>query len=235
MKPKAIFKIALDAAMTLGLLFQMGYQIWGDTAHEWVGAGMFVLFIAHHILNRTWYQALFHGRYTPVRVFGLVVNLLVLLVMVGLMVSGVMLSREVFAFLPIHGGMSFARLLHLAASYWGFVLMALHLGLHWKMVLGQFRWGRKGKQPSRLRFVLLTLLGAAIAAYGLFAFLRRELPSYLFLQTWFAFFDFSEPVVLFYLDYLAIMGLFVWLAHYLTKLLGRFSRRQTKTRSGGKG
>lgn len=235
MKPKAIFKIMVDAAMTLGLLFQMGYQFWGDAAHEWVGAGMFVLFLAHHILNWRWYKTLFHGRYTPVRVFGLLVDLLVLLAMIGLMVSGIMLSREVFAFLPIRGGMSFARLLHLEASYWGFVLMALHLGLHWKMVLGQFRRGAKGKQLFRLRFGVLTVLGAAIAVYGLIAFFRRELPAYLFLQTQFAFFDFSEPVVLFYLDYLAMMGLFVWLAHYLTKLLGLFSRRQTKTRSGGKG
>ncbi len=67
MKPKAIFKIIVDAAMTLGLLFQMGYQFWGDAAHEWVGAGMFVLFLAHHILNWRWYKTLFHGRYTPVR------------------------------------------------------------------------------------------------------------------------------------------------------------------------
>ncbi len=235
MKPKAIFKIIVDAAMTLGLLFQMGYQFWGDAAHEWVGAGMFVLFLAHHILNWRWYKTLFHGRYTPVGVFGLLVDLLVLLAMIGLMVSGIMLSREVFAFLPIRGGMSFVRLLHLAASYWGFVLMALHLGLHWKMVLGQFRRGAKGKQLFRLRFGVLTVLGAAIAVYGLTAFFRRELPAYLFLQTQFAFFDFSEPVVLFYLDYLAMMGLFIWLAHYLTKLLGLFSRRQTKTRSGGKG
>lgn len=235
MKPKAIFKIALDAAMTLGLLFQMGYQFWGDAAHEWVGAGMFVLFIAHHILNWRWYKTLFHGRYTPVRAFGPLVNLLVFLAMIGLMVSGMMLSREVFAFLPIRGGMSFARLLHLTASYWGFVLMALHLGLHWKMVLGQFRRGAKEKQPSRLRFGVLTVLGAAIAVYGLIAFLRRELPAYLFLQTRFAFFDFSEPVVLFYLDYLAIMGLFIWLAHYISKLLGRFSRRRTGTSPGGGG
>lgn len=233
MKPKAILKLILDAAMTLGLLFLMGYQFWGDTAHEWVGAGMFLVFIAHHILNRTWYQALFHGRYTPVRVFGLVVNLLVFLAMVGLMVSGVMLSREVFAFLPISGGMSFARLLHLEASHWGFVLMTLHLGLHWKIVLGQFQQGKKGKRPARI--AVLAVLGAGVAVCGLSAFVRRQLPSYLFLQTQFAFFDFSEPVILFYLDYLAIMGLFSWLAHYFTKLLGHFSRWQTGKFSGGEG
>ena len=56
MKAKAKCKIAIDAAMTLGLLFLMGYQLWGDVAHEWAGAGMFVLFIAHHVLDRNWYK-----------------------------------------------------------------------------------------------------------------------------------------------------------------------------------
>ena len=55
MKPKAALKIAVDIAMTLGLLFLMGYQFWGDVAHEWIGAGMFLLFILHHILNGIWY------------------------------------------------------------------------------------------------------------------------------------------------------------------------------------
>ena len=40
MKPKARFKIAVDALMTLALLFLMGYQFWGDAAHEWAGAGI---------------------------------------------------------------------------------------------------------------------------------------------------------------------------------------------------
>ncbi len=46
---------------------------------------MFVLFILHHILNRGWYRALPKGRYSPARVFQLVINLLLLLVMMGQM------------------------------------------------------------------------------------------------------------------------------------------------------
>ena len=132
MNAKAKLKIVLDVAMTLALLFLMGYPWWGDVAHEWAGAGMFALFIAHHILNAGWWRSLTRGRYTPARVFQLVIDLLVLLAMLGLMVSGVILSNHVFAFLPISGGMSFARLLHMASAYWGFVLMSLH----WNMVLG---------------------------------------------------------------------------------------------------
>ena len=65
MKPKAKVKIAVDVLMTLGMLFLMGYQFWGDVAHEWAGAGMFVLFILHHALNGGWYKSLFRGKYTP--------------------------------------------------------------------------------------------------------------------------------------------------------------------------
>ena len=50
MKRAAIVKIVVDVWMTLLLLFLMGYQLWGESAHEWAGAFMLVLFIAHHAL-----------------------------------------------------------------------------------------------------------------------------------------------------------------------------------------
>ena len=46
------------------------------------------------------------------------------------------------------------------------------------------------------------------------AFVRRGLPMYMLVQTHFVFFDYSEPIPLFYLDYLAMMGMFVFAAHY---------------------
>ena len=209
--------------MTLALLFLMGYQFWQDAAHEWVGAGMFLLFILHHILNGSWYRSIFKGKYTPARLFQLVIDLLVFLAMIGLMVSGIILSTHVFAFLPVRGGMGFARLLHMGSSYWGFVLMSLHLGLHWGMFLGMGRKALKLRQPSRLRAVLLPTLGGCIAVYGLFAFLRRDLLTYMLVRTHFVFFDFSEPIPLFYLDYLAMMGTFLFLSYYASRLLRKRS------------
>ena len=70
--------------MTLGLLFLMGYQFWGDPAHEWAGAGMFLLLLLHHALNGSWYRGILRGKYTPARVFQLVIDLLALLSMVSL-------------------------------------------------------------------------------------------------------------------------------------------------------
>lgn len=226
MKPKAALKIAVDILMTLGLLFLMGYQFWGDVAHEWVGAGMFLLFLLHHILNGNWYKSLLKGRYTPSRIFQILVDLLVFLAMIGLMVSGIMLSNHVFSFLNIHGGMSFARLTHMAASHWGFVLMALHLGLHWGMFLGLTKKALRLKQPSHVRKILLPVLGAGIAIYGLVVFIQRDLLTYMLLQTQFVFLDFSESIPLFYLEYLAMMGTFIFLAYSVSALLRKIQAKK---------
>ena len=43
MKPKATIRWAVDLAMTLTLLFLMGYHLFGEIAHEWVGAAAFLL------------------------------------------------------------------------------------------------------------------------------------------------------------------------------------------------
>lgn len=224
MRAKSSCKIAIDVFMTLGLLFLMGYPLWGDVAHEWAGAGTFLLFIAHHALNWKWYRNLCRGRYAPARILQASVDLLLLVAMIGLMISGAMLSNYAFAFLNIRGGLSFARLLHMAASYWGFVLMALHLGLHWSMFVGMARKALKVSGASPARRAALFALSAAIAVYGLATFFRRDLIAYMLVRTQFVFLDFGEPKLRFYLDYLAMMGAFVFFGHYLSGLLVKARR-----------
>lgn len=216
MKKTFRYKIIIDMGMTVLLLFLMARQITGESAHEWLGAGMFVLWIAHHILNRSWYSHLLKGKYTPMRILQTVTNVALLLSMLGLMVSGIILSREVFAFLPISGGIAFARSLHIASAFWGFVLMALHLGLHWNMILGMVRKAA-GPAESKWKRYVLRIAAAAVAGYGLYAFVKNQFLSYMFLQSHFVFFDFERPTVLFFTEYIAIMGLFVFLAHYISK------------------
>lgn len=68
MKPKAVVKLAVDAAMTVLLLLLMAFELVGRAVHEWIGVGMFFLFVLHHLLNRGWTKRLFQGKYTPYRV-----------------------------------------------------------------------------------------------------------------------------------------------------------------------
>lgn len=67
MKPINIKKMTIDSAMPIGLLLLMGYGLVGQVIHEWIGVGMFILFIWHHILNSNWSKSLFRGRYNAYR------------------------------------------------------------------------------------------------------------------------------------------------------------------------
>lgn len=221
-------KRAVDAAMTVALLFLMGYQFWGDAAHEWAGAGIFVLFAVHHILNWRWYKNIFQGKYSLMRIFQVCVNVLTLFSIVALIYSSIVLSRYVFVFLPIEGGMALARRLHILGSYWGFLLMNLHLGLHWNMVIGIVQKRMRIKKSSGIRSVLLFFIGTVISLHGIAVFIRRNFLTYLLLKSEFVFLDYGESIVLFYIDYFALMGLCVFIAHYLSKRL-RKAHGQNKT------
>lgn len=223
MKKAAVLKIIVDALMTLTLLFLMGYQLWGEAAHEWAGAGMLVLFLIHHILNRNWYRSLSKGRFTPMRVLQICVDVLLLVAMLAQMYSGIVMSRHVFAFLPIDGGMALARKLHILGAYWGFILMSVHLGLHWNLFLGMAKRKMDTGKSSKGRGLTWFLIGLLIAVYGAFVFFGRGFPTYLFLRSEFVFLDYEEPILLFYLDYVSLMGLWVFLAHYLSKGLRKLS------------
>nr|WP_296264447.1 DUF4405 domain-containing protein [uncultured Merdimonas sp.] len=219
MKTKPKIKLAVDFLMTIVLLFLMGYQLWGETAHEWSGAGMLVLFLAHHLLNFGWHKKLFQGKYTVIRALTSIIDVVLFAVMICLMTSGIMMSRHVFAFLPIDGGMGTARLVHMMACYWEFVLMALHLGFHWGMMMSRFKMALNLRESSKIRSLFFQTLGIVTAGYGLYVFMTRDLVTYMLLRTQFVFLDYSESPVSFYIDYLAMMGLFIWIAHYLSVIL----------------
>ena len=213
MNAKQIIKIAIDIAMTVVLLFLMSYSLIGEALHEWLGIGMFTLFILHHILNRKWSSSLFKGKYTSYRILQKVLVVLALASMLGSMVSGVIISRSVFSFLRVTGGQSWARTLHMLSAYWGFIFISLHLGLHWSVMMGMAK--RLWKKQSIARSWGVRSAGFFIAGYGVYAFFKREIGGYMFLKNQFVFFDFDEPLILFLLDYTAVMGLFVFIGYYI--------------------
>lgn len=222
MKPKMNIKIGIDFLMTVLLLLLMAYQVAGEELHEWFGAVMLVLFIIHNMLNIKWYKNLFHGKYKPVRILGTILDFAVFAAILSLGYSGIVMSRHLFAFLPINSGMAAARAMHLAGSYWGFVLMSLHLGLHWSRILGMFRKSIGGKKLPALVWIL-RLFGLAIAGYGAYCFIKADIFSYMFLQNEFAFFDFEKSAVAVFSEYTAMMGLWIFAGYSIAKGLGKLS------------
>lgn len=216
---RMILKMIVDIAMTIALLLLMAYQLIGEEAHEWIGIIMFLLFVIHHILNRAWSRNVLKGKYNARRSFQTGIVIMILLCMAGSMCSGIVLSRYIFSSLNIHSGITWAGSVHILCAYWGFIFMSVHLGLHWNMMMAMFRKACADKQiyHTKLRAVIMRMIAAAIAVYGMFAFVKRDIWNYLILRNHFAFFNFSEPVIFFILDYLAVMGLFVFFGYYLGK------------------
>ena len=88
---------------------------------------------------------------------------------------------------------------------------------------------RMFKKPSKVRKWVMRMIGAAIAGYGVYAFIKREIGSYMILKNQFVFFDFGEPLILFLLDYIAVMGLFVFVGHYLAKVLMEIGKNEARS------
>ena len=83
------------------------------------------------------------------------------------------LSKHALLFLPIKDGRALAREIHMVSVYCGFVLMSLHLGFHWRMMMGMARRIIK-ELPSAGRWMLRGI-AALVAGYGVYAFIRREI------------------------------------------------------------
>ena len=216
--PKRNANRIIDFLMVLLLLLLMTYSLIGETFHEAIGTAMLVLSIVHLILHLKWWKALPKGKYTAYRTFITVLNILLLVLMLAQPLSGIAMSHHLFTFLKLSGVAGTARAIHLAASYWSFVLMSLHLGLHMDLVIRGIK-KQKTDRPAGTGLWIVRIVFLLVSAYGAYAFIRRGLPGYMFLKTMFAFFDFSEPVIFFIAGYLAIMVLFAAAGYCIGKLL----------------
>lgn len=216
MKIKALCKVIVDLAMTVLMLLSMASVLTGNMVHELSGVSLGILFIIHNILNRRWYQALLKGRYDMLRVLHTAVNLLLLIAMLAAMVSAVTISQSVFAFLNLKGGL-LGRQIHTFAANWGFIIMSVHFGLHWNMMIGAVE--KHIFSPNRIRTLMLRICAGLIAAYGVYASFVRDIGSKITLHLTYDFIDPRQPAILFFIDYLTIVGLYVIVTYYVLKFL----------------
>ena len=197
-KPQRL-RMFIDITMTILSIILMGgnYLFPADIVHEILGMGLFVLWGVHIALNRLWYSAIFRGKYNPYRVMQTVINCCILICTIFLMISGIILSNQLFTFLNIQSGLGFARIAHLLSSHWYYLFMSLHIGLH----MGRLFQNVAAKILPRILLVLTSF-------YGLYAFIDRRVWKYIVLKQQFFFFDLERGYIFFAMDYISIIILF---------------------------
>ena len=201
------FRRVIDILLTLALMLQMSMQITEQVGHEYSGIFMFILFLIHQYLNRRWYGALLKGKYNAARAFSTVVNLSLLIAFVMTAFSGIIMSEN-FPELNIEALYSFARLAHLSCAYLSFVLMGIHLGLHWGMIAGKI----KTQWPGFIA-ILISLYG------GYKFFITEKLHEYIFLINEFAFIDYDKNLFLVLLDNISMFVFWTSAGYYVSKKL----------------
>lgn len=220
LKSNVIVKRIVDVALTVTLLLLMAFQVTEQLAHEWLGITMFVLTIIHQILNRKYYAAIFKGKYHPLRIFQLIVNILLLLSFVCTALSGMMMSRFATPFMNGILPSTIVRQGHLALSHWSFVLMGLHLGMHFGIIASKLK-------NRTVKIVAGAVMGG-VSVYGFYLFFKSDILKYMLLQNPFAFLDYSKAWWLVLLENLSMLLAWAFAAYLLSLCLRKLSRHQHK-------
>ncbi|MDY4832799.1 MAG: DUF4405 domain-containing protein [Treponema sp.] len=253
-------RLPLDIMMTLVSIVLMGgnFLFPAEIVHEILGVGLFVLWGVHIALNRRWYAslaqasklitstnandrrsygAIFKGKYNPYRLMQTVINCCILICTIFLMISGIILSNQLFTFLNIQSGLGFARIAHLLSSHWYYLFMSLHIGLHVGVITNKMRHPTpinchpelvsgsstnempKQVRHDKLRKIIPRIILVLTSLYGVYAFIIRGVWKYLVLKQQFFFFDLERGYILFTMDYISIIILFATISHFIAKLL----------------
>lgn len=224
MKSKKIIMRTTDLIMTGNLLFLMALQVTQQFAHEWIGIAMTVLFIVHHILNYKYYKTIFKGKYSFLRVFQFLISVLLFLSFVTTAVSGMVMSRYATPFMNGLMKASDARKLHMAFSYWSFVLMGVHIGLHLGLITTKF--------PKGVFRIILAVIMTGVSVWGFMLFLDSNTFDYMFMQTHFAFLDYSKAAWLVIVENLAMLITWAFMAYLLLLFVRALTaKKQNKDKS----
>lgn len=219
------FRIILDIVMTCLFIILMGYYVTDNEVHEILGTITFVLFIIHHILNIKWYKSIFKGKHSFQRTFHIILNLLLFIVMLGMMVSGIMISANVFAFLDIPTTM-FGRRLHMLSTSWGFVLMAIHVGLHITSFMNKLNKKMKNSTFEYVYYFILIILGVL----GIYSFIDLKVWEDMFLLNDFKFFDYKQSPGLFYLKYLLVLIAVALVIYVIFSIIRKVKNKNIKVK-----
>ena len=229
MTHKLIQRLLLDLVMVALVLLEFAYRLTGSTVHELVGLSMLTLFVVHGAWNWRWFTTLFKGEYGGLRIVSMAVNVLLLITVTLMIVSGLLNSDLLFSLWQIEFDL-LPRELHTASAYWLLTLMSVHLGMHWKMVMAEARKlsGRAWTSlPLPLRTGLLHVVSASIAGYGVLATIERNVLARMTAYYSFGSGELDEPMLGFVLQFVAIVGLHCYLTYWSVQL---FKRRSS---SGG--
>jgi hypothetical protein len=169
-------KIIIDIAMTIIFVLLMKVNFIEIALHELFGLGVFFLFIVHKLVNYKWIIGICKGfkKSTQKAKLMLVLDIILFIFVSIIIVSGVLISQTILLEIKATN-LEFWSNIHHISAYLSLILLSIHIGLHWQMLMNIFAKmiGFKEKKPTRTIFArIVTLL---IAIVGIRAFFKADI------------------------------------------------------------
>lgn len=229
MRSIVVTRLALPSAMAIVLLLTLAYWWLDNLTHEVFGTALFCLLAWHIAVNRHWFKNLFRGRYDTRRTLTLALHLVLIANMGMLLMTSIVISRSVFARLPIPDS-NYLRDVHWFSAYWVMVIVGIHLGLHWTRVMAMAHSTLQLSQPTPIRTLMLRIATLVIAAFGVRSFLVLGVWTKLTFNYSLEYWDFTASVTPFFGHWAGVVSLPAIITHYAMVLLR--NRRRTKLAVG---
>ena len=211
-------KMLVDIAMAVVFIMLMCNQITGIFAHEILGISVIVLFIIHQILNFNYYKNILQGKYNKLRIAYLIIDILLLIMMIVMILSATFISRYTLKFLNLSND-SLGRELHILSAYSIYMLIGLHIGLHYNSIV-------KLKKENKIVLNIFMCLFAIV--FGIQGFIKKEFINKLTLQNLYPIYS-EQNFLMILIDYIGILIMFIMIGYgiyNLLKLKGRSDKNE---------
>jgi hypothetical protein len=220
LNPALLTRLVLDLAAACLLLFAMAYYWQGNAAHEIAGTALFLLLISHNVFNRRRYTA-FAKRAGGLRQkIDMATIFLLATAMLTLLITSLMISETVFGVLLPRGDFN-ARQVHTLAAYWVLVIVSVHLGMRWSVILAAGRRLFRIDRPNLTRTLVLRAVAVCLAIQGVFSSFELSMGTQLAMQITLDWWNFEESAIGFFLHCIAVSGLYIALTYGIIGLMER--------------
>jgi len=135
------------------------------------------------------------------------------------------ISNTLSDFMSAFGGFT-VRQIHTLAAYWALVIVSVHLGLRWPMIMGVARTFFGISRPSAARSWALRLIAGAVAIHGVWSLFVLGMGTKLTMQVTLDWWNFEDSVASFFVHCIAIAGLSMFLTYYATMWTQHRNRRR---------
>lgn len=226
MNPVFLWRLVLDGLAAGLMLFAFAYFWQGNLAHELAGTGIFLLLVIHNVFHRRWFATLARAPREKRGRFNIALTSTLLGGMLALLVTSPMISETLFPGLRLDDDFT-VRQIHAGIAYWLLIVVAIHLGLRWPLLMAVSRKLLGIEGSNALRTALLRSLAFGIALQGVRSALALNLQARLFFQMSLDWWNFEESVAGFFGHCMAVAGLCMFLTYYAMQWLHRRQRTIT--------